>query len=276
MNQTQSFFSLGLMGDPLGHSLSPILHTAALKAAGLAGDYRLFPVPQVEEGRQALVAMIEKVRSGEVHGLNVTIPHKTNVFPYMQDITHTALRIGAINTIYMKDGLLSGHNTDAEGFRIDFMRHFNAEPARALVIGSGGSARAVINALNDEGWMIGIAARNISQAAALPAAWVFPYPLNAEKTLAFGATLIVNTTPLGMSPDFGSTPWPEEIPFPRNGYAYDLVYNPEKTRFLEQAEAAGCRIANGLGMLIEQAALAFEIWTGHPADREAMSAALKT
>lgn len=268
-------FLLGLMGHPLGHSLSPVLHTAALKAAGLTGEYRLFPVPNIPDGRPGLVEVLEKMRSGEIHGLNVTIPHKSNVFPYLDDFTKTALTIGAINTIYMKNGKRTGHNTDAEGFRTDFRNCFDAEPARALVLGAGGSARAVVNSLSDEGWQIGIAARNLSQAAALPAGWVFPYPLDVEKTLRFGATLIVNTTPLGMSPKLDASPWPEDMPFPENGYAYDLIYNPAKSLFLQQAEAAGCTIANGLGMLIEQAALAFELWTGHRADRAAMRAALE-
>lgn len=123
MPPSASHFHLGLIGYPLGHSLSPKIHAAALRSCGLAGDYSLFPVhPDDAQGLRDLLA---RVRSGELQGLNVTIPHKQNVIPYLDELTSTAESIGAVNTIYLQENKLIGHNTDAPGFLADLKRAFN-------------------------------------------------------------------------------------------------------------------------------------------------------
>ncbi len=267
-------FVFGLIGYPLGHSKSPLLHDTAFRETGLDGEYRLFPVPPLPEGMASLVSLLEKMRSGEIHGLNVTIPHKQTVIPHLNRLSDAAASIGAVNTIAFKDGMLTGDNTDAEGFRSDYQRRFALSPSRALVLGAGGSARAVVHVLKKDGWRICIAARRKAQAAQLHPEKIIGLPLDPDSVKHFDPGLIVNTTPLGMSPHVDTSPWPENHAFPPGACIYDLVYNPKSTRFLTQARANGLRTAGGLGMLIEQAALAFEIWTGRRPPLDMLEAAL--
>ncbi len=272
-----SSFHLGLIGYPLGHSLSPRIHTAALQACRLQGDYSLFPIhPDDQQGLKDLLA---RVRSGEITGLNVTIPHKQNVIPLLDELTPTAQAIGAVNTIYLRDNKLIGHNTDAQGFITDLKRATNSAfctPHSALVLGAGGSARAVVYALLNDGWNVTIAARRIEQAQQL--ALSFPnYQLQITNYSSFifyakhsSFILLVNATPIGMTPNIDQSPLPENITLSQHTIIYDLVYNPRETKLVKDARAQGLSAATGLGMLIEQAALAFEIWTGHNPPREIM------
>lgn len=264
---------LGLIGYPLGHSLSPKIHTSALKAGGLQGDYSLFPIHP--DDKQSLKDLLDQVRSGEITGLNVTIPHKQNVIEFMDELTPTAQAIGAVNTIYMRENKLIGDNTDAPGFLSDLKRVIgNRELGigkSAIVLGAGGSARAVVYALASESWKVTIAARRIEQAEQL--ANSFPahhFPLTTFDLQPLTFDLIVNTTPLGMTPNIGSSPLPENLSLPANAFVYDLVYNPRETKLVRDARAQGLNASTGLGMLIEQAALAFEKWTGHNPPRDVL------
>ncbi len=267
------FYHLGLTGYPLGHSLSPQIHAAALTACGLTGDYSLFPVSPAEPA--ALAALLNRLRAGEIHGLNVTIPHKQNLIPLLDDLTETARAIGAVNTISAQNGRLIGDNTDAAGFLSDlknFLAPSNSENRElALVIGAGGAARAIVYALVNAGWQVTIAARRPEQAESLRASLqaarsqIESMPLNAIRI--WRGDLLVNTTPLGMTPAIETSPWPETIALPAGAAIYDLVYNPRETRLVRTARAAGLPATTGLGMLIEQAALAFEIWTGFQVPR---------
>ena len=281
-------FQLGLIGYPLGHSLSPKIHTAALKACGLKGDYSLFPI--APHDKQGLKDMFARVRTGEIHGLNVTIPHKQNVIELMDELTATAKAIGAVNTIYLHQDKLIGDNTDISGFLSDLKRFLTLEcdsllshlqeqaPAlqkKALVLGAGGSARAVVYALLYDGWDVTIAARRIEQAQQLSQSFG-KYDLRLS-TFDFQPStfdLIVNTTPLGMTPNIEDSPLPENIVLSPKTVIYDLIYNPRETKLVKDARAQGLSATTGLGMLIEQAALAFEIWTGAKADRDAMQKAV--
>ena len=161
---------LGLIGFPVSHSLSPKIQNAALKACELEGDYSLFPI--APDDMQALKALLDRVRSGEITGLNVTIPHKQNVIQFMDELTPTAKAIRAVNVIYMRDNKLIGANTDAPGFLADLKKFVNMETSKqvnsnALVLGAGGSARSVIYALLTDGWSVILAARRIEQAQQL-------------------------------------------------------------------------------------------------------------
>ena len=161
---------LGLIGYPLGHSLSPKIHTAALEACDLQGDYSLFPIHP--DDKQGLKDLLARVRSGEVTGLNVTIPHKQNVIELMDELTPTAKAIGAVNTIYLREDKLIGDNTDASGFLSDLKKFVNKKTGRqvntnALILGAGGSARAVVYALLINNWNVTLAARRIEQAQSL-------------------------------------------------------------------------------------------------------------
>jgi shikimate dehydrogenase len=268
---------LGLIGYPLGHSLSPNIHTAAFQACGLEGRYSLFPIPP--DDRQGLKDLLARVRSGEIHGLNVTIPHKQNVIEFMDELTPTAQAIGAVNTIYLRDEKLIGDNTDAAGFLADLKRFVNKETGEqvnrtALVLGAGGSARAVVYALANDGWNVTISSRRLEQAQQLVQS--FPsYHLPITNFSSFilppsSFSLIVNTTPVGMSPNAEFSPLPENTQLPKDTVVYDLVYNPRETKLVKDARAQGCSATTGLGMLIEQAALAFELWTGHTPPRDVL------
>lgn len=306
------FFNLGLVGYPLGHSLSPKIHAAALASCGLEGDYSLFPIPP--NHLEDLKALLDRLRSGELHGLNVTIPHKQNVIPLLDALTPTAQAIGAVNTIWMQNGMLTGDNTDAPGFLADLNhrlaqintdKHDAANPKpvlsaveaspianpksqpqmntdehgcshlkSALVLGAGGSARAVVYALLNDDWNVTVAARRLEQAQELVSHYasrthyvsrithhalrITPDALPSLPQV----TLIVNTTPVGMTPDIHHSPWPANVPFPPHAAVYDLVYNPRETQLVKDARAAGLCATSGLGMLVEQAALSFERWTG--------------
>jgi shikimate dehydrogenase len=263
---------LGLIGYPLGHSLSPKIHAAALNACGLNGDYSLFPIHPYDE--QGLKDLLARVRSREIYGLNVTIPHKQNVIPLLDELTPSARSIGAVNTIFVKEDKLIGHNTDAPGFLGDIQRCFPLlqRPGTALVLGAGGAARAVVSALLSDGWQVTLAVRSADggQAEGLINSFdrdglknFVAMTVEGLSSLSSGIGLIVNATPLGMSPASETCPWPENVAIPANVTVYDCVYNPRETLLVKRARSAGLPAETGLGMLVEQAALAFEIWTGH-------------
>ena len=261
-------FHLGLIGYPLSHSLSPKIHAAALTACGLQGDYALFPIHP--DDRQGLSDLLALIRSGAIHGLNVTIPHKQNVLEFMNELTPTAKAIGTVNAIYLRENQLVGDNTDASGFLSD-LKNFLASQSKvinrksAIVLGAGGSARAVVHALLNDGWNVTLAARRLEQAQQLASQHegITAIELNLQTFQLSNFQLIVNTTPLGMAPNVDQSPLPENVTLPSDAIVYDLVYNPRETKLVREARSQGLQATTGLGMLIEQAALAFEIWTKH-------------
>jgi len=269
---------LGLIGYPLEHSLSPKIHAAALESCGLQGEYSLYPIHP--DDLRSLKDILTRVRCGEITGLNVTIPHKQNVIPLLDVMTPAAKAIGAVNTISMKNDKLTGDNTDAPAFVTDLQSFLKVRTDRkdknALVLGAGGGARAITYALLNNGWNVVIAARHAEQAQALIAQ--FPDLNSRLKCVSYHPTpmsdllpvleLIVNTTPVGMSPKIEESPWHANLPFPSCSAVYDLVYNPGETMLVRDARLAGLPATTGIGMLIEQAALAFKIWTGHDPQRE--------
>lgn len=279
MSESSSFivhpssFELGLIGYPLGHSLSPKIHKAALESCGLKGNYSLFPIHP--DDKQGLKDLLDRVRSGEIHGLNVTIPHKQNVTEWLDELMPTAKAIGAVNTIYMHENKLIGDNTDAPGFLLDLKKFIGNRELEigksALVLGAGGSAHAVVHVLVNDGWNVILAARRIEQAQQLASSFTH-HALRITDGISnielSNAVFIVNTTPVGMMPQTVESPWPQKIQFPRNAAIYDLIYNPRETKLVKDARAQGLFATTGLGMLVEQAALAFEIWTGCNPSRE--------
>jgi shikimate dehydrogenase len=258
---------LGLIGYPVGHSLSPAIQNAALKASGLKGDYSLFPV--APDDMQALENLMASVRSGEMTGFNVTIPHKQNVIPFLDELAPTALAIGSVNVIYRHDDKLIGDNTDAPGFLADLKRFLTTETRRhgalnALVLGAGGSARSVVYALCTSGWQVTLAARRSEQAKELASQYndLGVLELDPDFFQLPDVDLIVNTTPIGMTPNVDQSPLPENTTLPKQAKIYDLVYNPRETKLVREARTQGLQAITGLGMLIEQAALGFTLWTG--------------
>jgi shikimate dehydrogenase len=263
---------LGLIGFPIDHSLSPALHHAALEACGLDGKYSLFPIKP--DDSQGIKSILDSIRRSELAGLNITIPHKQNVIRFLDELTPTARAIGAVNTIYLKKGRLVGDNTDAPGFEADlkdFLQEgsIGASKKTALLLGAGGAARAVAYVLMKMGWTITIAARHLEQARELAKSQmhVIKYDAREMGACLSNIHLIVNTTPVGMNPDTNSSPWIEGLAFPPEARLYDLIYNPRETLLVRQARNSGLCARTGSGMLVEQAALAFQIWTGQKVQR---------
>jgi shikimate dehydrogenase len=278
------YYRLGLIGWPVAHSLSPWIHHKALEDCGLEGEYNLYAVAPEHFDEQA-GNLIEKLRSGELDGINVTVPHKPRVLTYTDRLTKAARAAGAANTLYLEGGAVVGDNTDIPGFWMDLERlgwvqqetitshsHKDASNNRAIVLGAGGAARAVALALGLHCWQVGLAARREAQAAqaaaelnqAIAPSTVTGLLLNEDLLEIFGnpVTMIINATSAGMHPQIDTDPWPERLQFPAAAQVYDLVYNPSQTRLLQRARMAGSRTANGLGMLVGQAVLAFQRWTG--------------
>jgi len=300
MSSSQRIYALGVIGYPLGHSFSPSLHGAALHSCGLTGDYRLYPILPLPAGKDSLGALIGTFKEGRLDGLNVTIPHKQNVIAYLDELTPLAMQIGAVNTIFRRGRSLIGDNTDAPGFMADLQKQFSqaVSPQSALVLGGGGSARAVVYALLAAGWQVTVAARRPAAAQEIIDSYSFSHPscevialyslpdfignldnlrweqhpkrASSPSVAHRSLTLLVNTTPVGMAPDITQSPWPKDLPFPGQAFVYDLFYKPIDTTLVRAARDAGLAAASGLGMLIEQAALAFERWMGIRPSLDAM------
>jgi shikimate dehydrogenase len=266
----------GVLGHPVGHSLSPPMQNAALRAMGIEGVYLAFDVPpdrlgEAVKGLQALGAA----------GANCTIPHKEAVLPLLDEISEEASFIGAVNTIVFRDGRLIGYNTDAAGF-LAALRAQDALPERptAVVLGAGGSARAVASALARSGGNVVLANRTTERA--VQTALEINRKLGEQRVSVLaleahtlwgalsGADMLVNTTSIGMSPHVEAIPPVELGALPDHAVVCDLIYNPLETRLLRAARDRGLRGCNGAGMLAHQGALALEIWTGQPAPVQLM------
>jgi shikimate dehydrogenase len=278
---------LGLTGWPVSHSFSPKMHNAAFRDLGLAGEYSLYPVRPGDSS--AMINLVNLIRQGRLTGLNVTIPHKQAIIPLLDRLTPSADAIGAVNTLYIENGQLVGHNTDAPGFLADLHKvniaGIKLETGKALVLGAGGSARSVVWALASDSRQVLLAARNVERAKILVESLrltnieldIEVIPMTPEALISYRdrIDLIVNTTPVGMSPDVEFSPWPEGVAFPDAASVYDLIYNPRETLLVKQARMSGLNATTGLGMLVEQAALGFKIWTGCEPSRNVMLSSLE-
>ncbi|MDD3312099.1 shikimate dehydrogenase [Pseudodesulfovibrio sp.] len=252
----------GIIGWPLGHTLSPALHNWGFGRLGVDARYDAFPL---EPG--GLPAFLDRVRTGEILGLSVTIPHKRAVMPLLDRITDRARRVGAVNTLFRDGDALCGENTDVIGV-VAPLRRLASLPASALVLGAGGAARAAVAGLLELGVAdVAVANRTPDKAAALAVDFgVRAVAWEARMDEPFG--LICNTTPLGMAGALeGRSPWDADR-FPEGCVAYDIVYNPLETRFLREAAAAGCAAVSGLEMFLHQGLAQFRLWTGRDMDED--------
>jgi len=252
----------GIIGWPLGHTLSPTLHNWGFGRLGIDARYDAFPLEP-----EGLPAFMERVRSGEIRGLSVTIPHKRAVMPLLDRITDRARGVGAVNTVFWDGDALCGENTDVIGV-VAPLRGLDPLPTSALVLGAGGAARAAVAGLLELGVAdVAVANRTPDKAASLASdfgvravAW--------EARMDEPCGLICNTTPLGMSGSMEDlSPWDADR-FPEGCAAYDIVYNPLDTRFLRDARAAGCATVSGLEMFLHQGLAQFRLWTGRDMDEE--------
>ena len=254
------------MGFPIGHSISPVFQQAALDALGVDGVYGRWEVPP-----DGVREFLRGLRDGGAWGVNVTVPHKEAVIPFLDEVDDWASDAGAVNTIVNRGGRLTGHNTDGLGFLRALREEAGFEPAgqTALILGAGGAARGIVLALARAGvGRMVIANRTIARAERLaalaqdngvPAAAVELSPGGVDA--ASDAALIVNCTSMGMlhGPDETGSPLPAAA-IPPGALVNDLVYNPLRTPLLRAAETAGAATLGGLGMLVYQGAASFEMW----------------
>jgi shikimate dehydrogenase len=272
---------LGVFGCPVDHSLSPAMHNAAIAALGLHFIYIPFSVLPDDIG-----PAIRSLTVLGIIGVNLTIPHKERVLPFLDEVDQEARVIGAVNTVRNLDGRLSGFNTDGEGFFQPLLEAgFTVRGKRAVVLGAGGAARSVVYRLLREGAIVTVAnrtrsraerlAHEIGAAAGSPAAVIDLSDATAMKSALGGAELLVNTTSVGMSPHADAEP---PIPLAQlhpGLFVIDLIYNPTETRLLTEARRIGARTMNGVAMLAHQGAAAFKIWTGVKPPVEIMRSAVE-
>ena len=273
---------LGVFGHPIGHSLSPVMHQAALEKIGLQNSFTYLPFDVRPDQLPAAVAAI---RALNMRGVNVTIPHKENVLPLLDHVQPEAILLGAVNTIVNDDGRLIGYNTDGQGFLRSMLEETGVSPAgqKILIVGAGGACRAVAAALFGAGAARLIIANRNRQRAEGMARMIEPQGSRVQamdlidehldQAIA-DAQILINTTSLGMTPALGC-PLAEHLHLLHPGQLVcDIVYRPRNTPWLQAAAAAGCQTMGGLGMLLYQGAAAFQLWTGQPAPVAEMRQAL--
>ena len=271
---------LGVIGAPIAHSLSPIIQNVALHEAGLDYVYTAFPVHRV-----ALASAVCGLRDAGVVGFNVTIPFKTEIMPLLDALSEDAQRIRAVNTVVIaSDGTMTGHNTDVTGFMAGFAaRGIGLAGKRTVLIGAGGAARAALWGLLRSGVSsVCIGVRNLAKGKALCTDFA------ADDTLAVycfddphfrdvlcTADIVVQTTPIGMSPQTDAMPPVDPAAISPSAAVYDLIYTPAETAFLRAAAAHGCTTINGETMLVMQGAEAFSLWTGVRPNTDLMQRVLR-
>jgi len=270
---------IGLLGYPLGHSISPAMQNAAFESRDV--NYLYIPIELKKEDLEHVVKAMPKMNFA---GFNVTIPYKIEIMKFLDEIDDLAKSIGAVNTVAIKDGKLRGYNTDGIGFlrSMEDELSLSADGRNILILGSGGAARAISMTLAmNKANRIYICNRTYERAEGLVKDINDKYgnvaisiPMVKEKMeyAVNDAEILINTTCVGTYPNIDETPIDKEI---LKGHlaVCDVVYNPRKTKLLQDAEKLGCKTMSGLGMLIYQGAEAFEIWTGAKAPVDTMSAA---
>lgn len=264
---------VGVIGDPVDHSLSPLLHNTAFAEMGLDWVSVAFPVPA---GRTAQA--LDGALSLGIRGLSVTMPHKVEAARHLTRLSPLAARLGAVNCVVHEEGAWRGENTDGAGLVAALRRRDRFDPAgrRCLVVGAGGAARAVLAALADAGATEIIVVNRGAERAAAALDLVGAVGRAGSPEDAPSCDLVVNATPVGMAgvaAATGSTPgnWPIDPSLLHAGQVVvDLVYHPAETQWMHAARADGVTVSNGLGMLVHQAALQVASWTGLDPPVEAM------
>lgn len=265
---------VGIIGWPVSHSISPVMQNRAFKEMGLDA-WCYVPMPVSKYPYIRIKEAVLGLRALGMQGANVTVPYKEAVVPYLERLSDMARAIGAVNTIAIdSEGRLAGFNTDGLGFVRDLQEHdLDPQDLSILILGAGGSARAITYALLDHGCKhITILNRTRTKADDLANSFrsifknaiVDTGPLEKDLMMRMlHVDLVVNTTSLGLADTADQMPWDINVHFSSNHIVYDIIYNPKATMFLQHAAKDGAKTINGLGMLVHQGALAFEIWTGH-------------
>jgi len=257
----------GIMGNPVAHSLSPAMHNGAFEALGLNKAYLPFVVQDVAQAMTGLRAL-------GVKGVSVTIPHKQAVIPYLDTIDPVAKKIGAVNTLVISNNAIHGANTDWLGANRALSEKIKLKGASVLLLGAGGSARAIGFGLLEAGASLTIASRTPEKGQALAQLLACPWLPLAKADSAKG-DILINATSMGMGNQQDLLPIASEA-LVNFQVVMDIVYAPLATRLLKEAEKAGCQTINGLAMLLYQGAAQFELWTGQQAPVEVMRQSLLT
>ncbi|MEA1935517.1 MAG: shikimate dehydrogenase [Thermodesulfobacteriota bacterium] len=250
-----------LFGNPTGQSLSPLMHNAAYSKMEIDACYVSFCVENIENA-------VRGIRGLNICGVSVTIPFKTTVMEYLDEIDDSALKIGAVNTILNRNGRLTGHNTDWMGLTTALKESMEIEGKNFVILGAGGTARSAVYAILNEGGIPIILNRTIEKGKKLAAEFgCESYHIDDIEKIK--ADCLINTTPVGMTPDTGKSPVENNI-LTNFKCVMDVIYNPLRTKLLKNAEKAGCTVLSGLDMFVHQGAEQIKMWTGIEPPREFM------
>lgn len=256
-----------LIGNPVGHSLSPLMHNRAYQEMRLPAQYVPFCVEDVENA-------LRGIRALNISGVSVTIPHKVEVMEYLDEVEPQARKIGAVNTIINEGGRLKGANTDWQGILKTLQEVMEIKGKTVVIMGAGGTALAALYGIIEAGGKPIIVNRTEAKGRRLAQAWGCDFrPLSEISGLH--ADFLINTTSVGMSPNMEQTPVPAEI-LPNFTWVMDVIYNPLPTRLLREAEKAGCGVLSGLDMFVHQGAEQIKLWTGQEPPRALMREVVKS
>jgi shikimate dehydrogenase len=247
----------GVMGHPVRHSLSPVIHNGAFGRMGLNAVYVAFEVTD-------LPAAVSGIRGLGIRGASVTIPHKTAILPLLDGLDAVAEKIGAVNTVAWKNGKLIGYNTDWQGALSALEEKTALRDRRVVLLGAGGAARAIAFGLKQKGCRVFLFNRTLAKAARLAAELGFVHGALASIE-SLDADILINATSVGMAPHDDESPLPNNLLRP-GMTVMDIVYSPWQTKLLREGEASGCQTIDGLGMLAHQGAAQIEIWFGKKPD----------
>jgi len=256
----------GVIGNPVRHSMSPAMHNAAFADRGINAVYLAFEV-------EGLKDCINGMRSIGIKGFSVTLPFKTEVIPLLDEVDDVTLKIGAVNTVVNDDDHLEGYNTDALGALRALEEKTDISGKKVVIIGAGGGARSIVYILKKKGLEVIIANRSPVRGSDLGKLLDCPF-IPLDELVDVQADILINTTPVGMSPDVDKSPVPEKV-LKKGMVVMDIIYNPLKTRLLSVAEERGCLTINGLSMFIHQGAEQFRLWTGIEAPVGVMTRAVE-
>ncbi len=251
-----------LFGNPVGHSLSPLMHNAAYKEMKMDAHYCPFCVESPADA-------IKGIKEFDLRGVSITIPFKTAVMPYLDEVDSNAQKIGAVNTILPDDnGRLKGYNTDWIGIVRNLEESLEIQKKTFAIVGAGGTARAAVFGILQNGGIPLVVNRTPARGEEMAHEFGCPfYPLSEIGNIS--ADCLINTTPVGMAPEREKSPLQKEV---LNNFRWvmDCIYNPMQTQLLKDAKAAGCTALNGVGMFVHQGSEQIKIWTGKEPPREFM------
>jgi len=254
-----------VLGNPVAHSLSPVMHNSAFSKVGYNGVYLALQVDDI-------AGAVSGIKALGIKGASITIPHKVTVMAHLDEIDDMAGKIGAVNTIVNREGVLTGCNTDCAGAIKALAEKTTIKDKDVAIIGAGGAARAIGFGIVSEGGRVTALNRSIDRGKALARDLGGEFcPLSTPEKAK--CQILINTTPIGMTPDIGALPVKREV-LKKDMVVMDIVYNPLKTRLLEEAEDIGCLTIGGIFMFVYQGAIQFELWTGEKAPFDVMKQAV--